>query len=68
MNILNKYIYIKAINNKINIQIANYLYKKGRIVGEKILFNYKRVPIIELDNYTRIWMLPEELDIATNDQ
>nr|YP_009294405.1 cytochrome b6-f complex subunit [Asparagopsis taxiformis]AOM65888.1 cytochrome b6-f complex subunit [Asparagopsis taxiformis] len=48
------------------IPINDYLQKKGRIIGIKNIKG-KYVHIIEFDNYTRIWMLPEEIEIISLD-
>nr|YP_010986160.1 hypothetical protein NDC12_pgp058 [Polyopes affinis]WOL37078.1 hypothetical protein [Polyopes affinis] len=59
----NQSAYIIEINSKINLEILNYLYSNCIIVGTKTLFNEYKVAIIELNDYTRIWMLPEEINI-----
>nr|YP_009488732.1 hypothetical protein Grafi_p162 [Grateloupia filicina]AWD77428.1 hypothetical protein Grafi_p162 [Grateloupia filicina]BCB15041.1 hypothetical protein [Grateloupia asiatica] len=55
--------YIRELNSNINIGILKHLYNNGIIVGTKILSQNDTVIIIELNDYTRIWMLPEELNI-----
>nr|YP_008144861.1 hypothetical protein [Grateloupia taiwanensis]AGO19818.1 hypothetical protein [Grateloupia taiwanensis] len=55
--------YVRELNSNINIEILKHLYNNCIIVGTKILSQNDPVIIIELNDYTRIWMLPEELNI-----
>ena len=64
--ILKHIVLIKEIYIKKYIPINDYLQKKGRIIGIKNIKG-KYVQIIEFDNYTRIWMLPEEIEIISLD-
>lgn len=62
MNIkFNHKIEIIKLNQNTNIKIIDYLYKHGIIAGKKVVRQKFTVPIIELKNYTRIWMLIEEI-------
>nr|YP_010985961.1 hypothetical protein RMF00_pgp058 [Grateloupia asiatica]WOL36879.1 hypothetical protein [Grateloupia asiatica] len=55
--------YIKELNSNTNTRILKHLYRNGIIVGTKISSQNNTLIIIELNDYTRIWMLPEELNI-----
>ena len=65
---MNKYLYIKEINYKINKKISRKLYWTARIIGEKKLLTLKKALIVELEDYSRIWMLPEEIKIINQQQ
>nr|QCI06064.1 cytochrome b6-f complex subunit PetP [Delesseria sanguinea] len=52
---------IKIIPQKIKIKFIKNLHEKLHIVGYKIINSKHKVPIIELSNYTRIWILPHEI-------
>nr|YP_010156009.1 cytochrome b6-f complex subunit PetP [Cumathamnion serrulatum]QQY85406.1 cytochrome b6-f complex subunit PetP [Cumathamnion serrulatum] len=54
---------IKTIPQKIKIKVIKSLHKKVHIVGYKVINSQNKVPIIELSNYTRIWILPNEIKI-----
>nr|YP_009295755.1 hypothetical protein Schim_009 [Schimmelmannia schousboei]AOM64690.1 hypothetical protein Schim_009 [Schimmelmannia schousboei] len=58
---MKKLITIKEINYKVNLKILYYLYKRGKIVGYKQIYN-QYAPIIEFSDYTRLWMLPQEIN------
>nr|YP_010986363.1 hypothetical protein UYL67_pgp057 [Pachymeniopsis lanceolata]WOL37281.1 hypothetical protein [Pachymeniopsis lanceolata] len=55
--------YIKELSSNINTRILEHLYRNGIIVGTKISSQNETLIIIELDDGTRIWMLPEELNV-----
>lgn len=59
---LGQLIKIQKIHSHTNINIINYLYKNGVIVGKKIIHNKYVLPIIQFEDYSRIWILPEELE------
>lgn len=59
---LGQLIKIQKIHNHTNINIINYLYKNGIIVGKKIIYNKYILPIIQFEDCSRIWILPEELE------
>lgn len=54
---------IKTIPQKIKLKLIKHFHKRLHIVGYKIINLENRVPIIELSNYTRIWILPNEIKI-----
>nr|YP_009326683.1 hypothetical protein [Membranoptera platyphylla]AMJ16940.1 hypothetical protein [Membranoptera platyphylla] len=54
---------IKTIPQKIKLKLIKHLHKKLHIVGYKVINSESTVPIIELSNYTRIWILPNEIKI-----
>nr|UAD88872.1 hypothetical protein [Gracilariopsis chorda] len=56
---------IKKIYNNNNVEMVKYASQNGIIVGKKSIQHnqYKKTTIIELSNYTRIWMLPQEIEI-----
>nr|YP_010199423.1 hypothetical protein LK036_pgp084 [Gracilariopsis tenuifrons]UAD89281.1 hypothetical protein [Gracilariopsis tenuifrons] len=56
---------IKKIYNKNNIEMVKYTSQNGNIVGKKSIQHnkYTKTTIIEFSNYTRIWMLPQEIEI-----
>nr|QCI06257.1 cytochrome b6-f complex subunit PetP [Dicranema revolutum] len=62
---LNRIVKIKKINNKQNSRVINYLYKTGVIAGRKIINQKLNVSIIEFKDYTRIWMLENEIEYYT---
>lgn len=56
---------IHVIPIKTKLKIINYINNKSYIVGyKKINSNYK-VPIIEFKDYTRVWMLNNEIEITS---
>nr|YP_010904300.1 hypothetical protein REQ04_pgp076 [Catenella fusiformis]WCH57551.1 hypothetical protein [Catenella fusiformis] len=62
MNIrLNEKIKIIKVNKNVNAKIIDYLHKNGITAGKKVIRQKFTVPIIELKDYTRIWMLTEEI-------
>lgn len=54
---------IKKLPIKIKLKFIEYLHKQLNIVGYKIIQSNYQVPIIELSNHIRIWMLPYEIKI-----
>lgn len=62
--VLKQNIQIKEVYHKTNIQIMNYLKKYGTTVGKKYINQQYIAPIIEFDDYTRIWILEREIDIS----
>lgn len=68
MDTNNRYIYIAQNNLRIKSEINKQLCCTFHIIGEKILFNLKKVHIIELEDYTRIWILQEELNITVKNK
>nr|YP_010204123.1 cytochrome b6-f complex subunit [Ahnfeltia fastigiata]UAT97692.1 cytochrome b6-f complex subunit [Ahnfeltia fastigiata]UAT97896.1 cytochrome b6-f complex subunit [Ahnfeltia fastigiata] len=61
--IIGKSVKVKEINCNAPIKIIYYLGKRGKIKGKKIIPGICVVPIVEFEDYTRVWILPEELDI-----
>ena len=61
--IIGKKIKIKELNRKTDATIINYLHKNGIIKGKKNIHKNYSVPIIEFKDHTRIWMMPQELEI-----
>jgi len=61
--ILKKSVKIKEVYSKMHIHITNSLQKNGIIVGKKNIAGKYTVSIIEFEDYIRIWMLPQELEI-----
>nr|QOS04587.1 cytochrome b6-f complex subunit petP [Sarcopeltis skottsbergii] len=58
---IGRHIKIKEMDSKNNLKIVHYIYKVGTVVGERIIsYNYN-VPIIEFEDYTRVWIFPKEL-------
>ena len=55
--------YINNIPTTIKFKFSKYFYQKLDIVGYKYINSIKKIPIIELFNYTRVWILPEEIKI-----
>ena len=61
---IGKIIEVRNINYRNPIEIVDYLHQYGSVVGEKTI-RYKKklhVFIIEFRDYSRIWMLPEEIE------
>nr|QCI04129.1 cytochrome b6-f complex subunit PetP [Antithamnionella ternifolia] len=52
----------KPISNKINSQILYYKNKSGYIIGYKNIYNGNKVPIVQFKDFTRIWILPKEIN------
>nr|YP_009392713.1 cytochrome b6-f complex subunit PetP [Bostrychia tenella]ARW61275.1 cytochrome b6-f complex subunit PetP [Bostrychia tenella] len=52
---------IHTIPNNIKVKVAQYIYKNLYIVGYKKISNKNKVPIIQLADNTRIWMLKKEI-------
>nr|YP_009511487.1 hypothetical protein [Gracilariopsis mclachlanii]AXI97364.1 hypothetical protein [Gracilariopsis mclachlanii] len=65
MKTIGKLTKIKKIYNKNNIEIIKYTNQNGIVVGKKSIQHskYRKTIIIEFSNYTRIWMLPQEIEI-----
>ena len=56
-----KAIRFKQMPYYINTKILYYLNQTGYIVGYKKIYKNITVPIIEFKDFTRIWMLPNEI-------
>nr|YP_009391268.1 cytochrome b6-f complex subunit PetP [Dipterocladia arabiensis]ARW59412.1 cytochrome b6-f complex subunit PetP [Dipterocladia arabiensis] len=54
---------IKNIPKNIKLKLIKHFYQDLYLVGYKKIKSNKKLPIIELFNYTRIWILPEEITI-----
>lgn len=54
---------ISSIPSNIKITVAQYIYKKLYIVGYKKISNKNKVPIVQLADNTRIWMLKREIKL-----
>nr|WCH55357.1 hypothetical protein [Hypnea brasiliensis] len=52
---------ITRIKKNKNSKLNNFLYKTGTIVGTKQIKNQIRALIIELKDYSRIWILKQEI-------
>lgn len=65
---MNYSINIKKIPIKIKLKYLQYFNEKLDIVGYKIIKNKYQVPIIELSNYTRIWIFQKEINTNKNIQ
>lgn len=52
---------IKVIPIKIKNRIITQINQTLRIVGYKTIRINHKVPIVELSDYTRIWLLPHEI-------
>lgn len=61
---IGKHVKVKEMNSKNNLKIVHYIYKVGTVVGKKIISCNYTVPIIEFEDYTRIWILPKELELV----
>nr|QCI07469.1 cytochrome b6-f complex subunit PetP [Leiomenia cribrosa] len=61
--ILGKKIKIKELKNCTQITIINYLNKHGIIKGKKNIYGKYYAPLIEFQDYTRLWIMPQELEI-----
>nr|YP_009398931.1 cytochrome b6-f complex subunit PetP [Cliftonaea pectinata]ARW68161.1 cytochrome b6-f complex subunit PetP [Cliftonaea pectinata] len=55
---------IKKIPNNIKIKIGKSKDQQLYLVGYKETFNKKKLPIIELSNNNRVWMLNEEIEFS----
>lgn len=62
---IGKNVKIKEMNNKNNVKIVHYIYKVGTIVGKRIISCNYTVPIIEFEDYTRVWIFSQELEIIS---
>lgn len=58
-------IHINNIPNNIKNKIAQYIYQKPCLVGYKKISSKHKVPIIQLKDSTRIWMLKKEIKLYT---
>nr|YP_010485014.1 cytochrome b6-f complex subunit petP [Hypnea cervicornis]UVW80708.1 cytochrome b6-f complex subunit petP [Hypnea cervicornis] len=62
MNIkINETVKITKLKNNKNSKLAKFFYKTGTIIGTKKIKNKILVFIIELKDYSRIWMLKKEI-------
>lgn len=64
---IGKTIEIKKINDRNHLEIFDYLHQYGLIVGEKDIQHRKKLHgfIIEFADYSRTWMLTEEIEQKT---
>nr|YP_009295297.1 hypothetical protein BI108_pgp098 [Dasya binghamiae]AOH77309.1 hypothetical protein [Dasya binghamiae] len=62
---MNNFVKIRKVPIKIKLKYLKYFHKKLDIVGYKVINLNYLVPIIELSNYTRIWILPNEIKIKS---
>ena len=62
----NKIIQIKTIHCTINMEIKYYYNKKGKITGVKSLNNQDYIYLIELLNYSKIWLFKQEFTFVKN--
>lgn len=60
-----KFVGILTIPKNIKIKISQNIYKKPYLVGYKKVSNKNKVPIIQLTDNTRIWMLKKEIKLYT---
>nr|YP_009391883.1 cytochrome b6-f complex subunit PetP [Acrosorium ciliolatum]ARW60027.1 cytochrome b6-f complex subunit PetP [Acrosorium ciliolatum] len=61
---MNKYsVNINIIPMKTKLQIMNYVNQKSWIVGYKRINSTYRAPIIEFKDFTRVWMLNNEITL-----
>ena len=65
---IGKHVKIKEMNNKNNVKIVHCIYRVGTIVGKKIISCNYAVPIIEFEDYTRVWIFPQELESISSAQ
>ena len=58
---------VKKISYKNRLEVSDYLHQYGLIVGEKTIQHKKKLHgfIIEFADYSRIWMLTEEIEHKT---
>lgn len=54
---------INIIPMKTKIKIIHYVNQKSYIVGYKQIHTNYKAPIIEFKDYTRVWMLNNEITI-----
>lgn len=59
---IKKSINIKNIPIKVHYKIIKYIYKNITIVGYMHINNHTKIHIIEFQDYTRIWLLPDEIN------
>nr|QCI08055.1 cytochrome b6-f complex subunit PetP [Plumaria plumosa] len=59
---IKKSISIKNIPIKVHYKIIKYIYKNITIVGYMNINHNIKIPIIEFQDYTRIWILPDEIN------
>nr|WCH56351.1 hypothetical protein [Hypnea sp.] len=57
-----KAVKIKKLDKNNNTKLINLLYKTGIIAGRKTINKTLTVPIIEFKDYSRIWMLKQEIE------
>nr|QCI07261.1 cytochrome b6-f complex subunit PetP [Hypnea pannosa] len=65
---VNKTIKITQLKRNENSKITKFLYKTGTIIGTKKIRNQFTVFIIELKDYSRIWMLKQEITVLSKQQ
>nr|YP_010903699.1 hypothetical protein REP92_pgp076 [Hypnea wynnei]WCH56551.1 hypothetical protein [Hypnea wynnei] len=58
---INKIVKITKLTRNKNSKLNNFLYKTGTIIGTKKIKNQNIVFIIELKDYSRIWILKKEI-------
>lgn len=50
---------------KTKLRIINYIHQQSYIVGYKKLNKDYKAPLLEFKDYTRVWMLKNEIKINT---
>ena len=63
---MNHLIKIKSLPTNIKFKFLQYFNQKLDIVGYKKINLNKKLAILELFNYTRIWVLPSEIITKSN--
>lgn len=58
---INQIVKITKLKKNKNSKLTNFLYKTGTIIGTKKIKNKIMAPIIELKDYSRIWILKQEI-------
>jgi len=60
---MHKLVRFQEISSQTNIKITQYIYQTGKIVGYKKIYNNMIVPLIQFKDSTRIWILPNEIQL-----
>ncbi len=60
---MHKLVTFQEMPSQINIKIAQYIYQTGKIVGYKKIYNNMIVPLVQFQDLTRIWILPNEIKL-----
>nr|WCH54759.1 hypothetical protein [Hypnea edeniana] len=58
---INQIVKITKLKRNKNSKLTNFLYKTGTIIGTKKIKNQFFALIIELKDYSRIWILKQEI-------